>query len=182
MISADVKAALKDDKLMAVVKDLQELTKIQVLVGVPEVTAGRSDDGPSNAFLAYIHDNGSPKQNIPARPFMKPGIAYAQNSINRYMLAAARAQMNNDPEAVESNLMMAGMRGQSGIRHMITEGDFEPLKPATLRGRMRRRKFFKDMSAAKRKEVWPEIMASFKPLIDTGSLRQSISMVIRKLT
>ena len=60
-----VKTIKSAENLMA---DLQAIAQYQVLVGVPEEKDTRLKGEVGNAMLAYVHDNGSPKQGIPARP------------------------------------------------------------------------------------------------------------------
>ena len=177
-----------NSKLDQMVKDIIALTKKEVLVGVPEDKSTRDPDiwfekgsiqvrkpKINNATLAAIHDNGSPKQNIPARPFMKPGIAKAQDRINKGMLQAAKAQLNKDSAGVAKAFEKVGLVAQAGIRNVINEGEgFSPLQRSTLLGRLRRRKAAKKWTKDKRENV----MESMHPLIDTGQLRNSISYVV----
>ena len=68
------------DKVEDVLRAVKTLTRQQILVGVPSENAERQDDPgakPSpinNAQLAYVQEFGSPAQNIPARPFLIPGV------------------------------------------------------------------------------------------------------------
>lgn len=194
MVSAKVKVTAQEKlKLMDLAKDLMALSKTQVLVGVPAATSDRTDDAPNNAFLAYVHDNGSPVAGIPARPFMKPGIQKAQNRINKFLMAAAKASLEKDDAGVEQALMSAGLVAQGSIRNVINEGEgFAPLKRSTLLGRTRKRAYAwwkveggRDMTPEQRKSMRHEqresLMGSMHPLVDTGSLRGSISFVIRKM-
>ena len=163
---------MKVNKANKLVENLLLLAKRQVLVGVPEETDPRKDGkGIGNAALAYVHDQGSPAQNIPPRPFMIPGIMKAQDQINIELLAVAKAQLEENKEQVELHLKRAGLIAQSSIRNVINEGEgFTPLKRATLLARLRRRKAARKWSKDKREET----MASFHPLVDTGQLRNSV--------
>ena len=175
-------------------KSLLALTKKAVLVGVPSDSPTRKDGSKmNNATLACIHDNGSPLQKIPARPFMGPGIAKVQDKISSELGLATKAQLNNDKEKVDLHLNKAGLIASSSIKNVINDGDgFAPLKYSTLLARMRKRKGY----AAKRKRLskfkmkgdttayndlanqMGDVMSSFHPLVDTASLRNSISYVI----
>jgi hypothetical protein len=174
--------AKKDAKDL--MKELKALSKNRVLVGVPEEENDRGDGtGIGNAALAYIHDNGSPKQGIPARPFMQPGIARAQNRINNFMFIAAKKFMSNDKDGGMKALASAGLAAQNGIRGIIRDGvGFAPLKRGTLLGRIRKRKglynrFKKHPELSQDKEA---MMASFKPLMDTNEMLKSITYVIEE--
>jgi phage gpG-like protein len=128
---------------------------------VPSDKAERKDSNePSNAMLAYIHDNGSPAQNIPARPFMRPGIESAKGAIEAVMKLGAKKALDGDETAVVVSLHQAGLIAQRSIRARINEGIDPPLAESTLRARARK--------GAK----------GTKPLIRTGQLRNSINYVI----
>jgi hypothetical protein len=158
------------------IKDLLLLTKKEVLVGVPEEKDSRKEGEIGNAALAHIHDKGSPLAGIPARPFMIPGINNAQEKINIHLIAAAKAQLENAPDKVSISLNRAGIVAASSIKNVINDGEgFEPLKRATLLGRLRQRKAAKKWNKDKREDV----MSSMHPLIDTGSLRNSVSYVVK---
>jgi hypothetical protein len=176
LTATEVKTKINVNDLMATLK---ALSNNYVLVGVPAEENRRPvPDKVGNAQLARIHDKGSPKMNIPARPFMMPGIAKAQNKINKFMMGAAKAKLDNDQETMMVNLYEAGLSAQNGVRNIIrTSEGFEPLKRGTLLTRTRK--------TASRKKMWKgrwdkreEIMASLKPLIDTGELLKSISFVV----
>ena len=62
------------DNLRKLTQGIEVLTTMQVMVGVPDDKSGRREGEINNAELAYIHDKGAPEANIPARPFMEPGI------------------------------------------------------------------------------------------------------------
>lgn len=151
------------DKVGGLLASLKSLTKSRVLVGVPAEDAGRNDDGEpiNNAALAFIHDNGAPEINIPARPFMAPGIARAEDAIVKQMKAGAQKVLDGKPGAVDQTMHRVGLTAQSAIRNQINDGPFVPLSPRTLADRRRRGR------------------TGDQPLIDTGQLRNSINYVIR---
>jgi hypothetical protein len=149
-------------------KALAALEKTDVLVGIPREKAAREPDpktgkvpGINNAALGYIHNYGMPTKNIPARPFMEPGIKDVQGAISPRMGDAARAALTGRPDVVLRNLNAAGLVAQVGIQKKIRSGPFQPLKPATLAARRRRGR------------------TGTKPLIDTSQLLQHISYVVR---
>ena len=176
MFSISCMLGLGKDEVSTVVDDLLALTKKQVLVGVPEEEDPReSGAGIGNAALARIHDLGSPLAGIPARPFMGPGIAKAQDKINDQLFAAAKAQLNDKPEEVNIRLNRAGLVAQNSIKNVINQGEgFEPLKRGTMLARLRRRKAAGKWSKDKREAT----MESMHPLVDTGSMRNAIVYVV----
>ena len=59
------------NNVSALTKYLTELARNEVAVGVPETAPDK--DGASQAYIAAIHEFGSPRNNIPKRSF----LAYA---------------------------------------------------------------------------------------------------------
>src|SRR5712672_1378906 len=83
------------DRVDALLKELNALTKQEVLVGIPAEGADRDKGGGkiNNAQLGYIPEFGAPAANIPARPHLIPGVkAYRPTAIKR-LKAAAEAAM-----------------------------------------------------------------------------------------
>lgn len=145
------------------------LAKRQVLVGVPASTAGRSDGPIDNATLGYIHEFGSPAANIPARPFLHPGVASVGAKIAARLRVAAKLALDGKKSNLDRALTAVGLLAQNAVRAKITAGPFEPLSPRTRRKRERKLKGEK-LTAS---------LADRRPLIDTGALRRAITYVIR---
>lgn len=151
---------------------IKELTSSEVLVGVPAGEAEREAQASdikdavgqpiNNAALAYIHDRGAPEANIPARPFMEPGIEGEQENIEKRLSNAAKAALEGNVRSVENNMSAAGMVAAAGIKRKITEGIPPPLAASTISKR-RSRGFM-----------------GTKPLIETGQLRNSITYTFGK--
>lgn len=150
------------DKSFAVAASIKALANQQVLVGVPSSTAGRTDVPITNAVIGYIMENGSPSQNIPARPFLVPGVRNAMAEVRKRLRAAATTALSGNPGAVDRALHAVGLVAVNAVRKKITDGPFAPLAPSTLAQRQARGR------------------TGDRPLIDTGQLRQSITYVIRK--
>lgn len=145
---------------------IKVLSKQHVLVGVPDTKADREyekGEEINNAALAYIHNNGSPSQNIPARPFLEPGILDVEPRIQHYLRQVGTQSLNSNKNGVVKALEAVGLTAQNGVRARINTGPFEALKPGTLAARLRRGR------------------TGTKPLIDTGQLRNSITFVIGKV-
>lgn len=162
------------DHMAKVTAGIDLLATTRVMVGVPEDEASRQDGAMTNAALAYIHDNGAPEANIPARPFMRPGIARAQADIANYHKAAGELVFHGKPEAARKALMAAGQAAVNSIRATISEGIPPPLAQATVD----RRRIRSKGSKYRRKATGP---ADVTPLVDTGQMRNAITYVIRKV-
>lgn len=155
-------ASMIRNKFPMFVNSLKSLSS-DVLVGVPSTGTQRREKGAAmnNATLAYIHDNGSPAANIPARPFMRPGIKTVQSRIVETLKAGASGVLRADPGQVDKALNRAGLIAQSSIRAEINSGIAPPLAASTLAARRARGR------------------TGTKPLVDTAQLRNSINYVVR---
>lgn len=142
-------------------KAVHALVKKEVLVGVPEEHADRKKEGITNATLAYIHDTGSPAANIPARPFLNPGIQQVKDRIIVRLKQIGQKTLRGNLSSVEEGLNAVGLIAVNSIRAKITSGPFSPLAPSTIRARLRRGR------------------TGIRPLVDTGQLRNAINYVLR---
>lgn len=143
------------DRTKALRDAVNLLAKMEVLAGIPQDKSSRDGDI-GNATLGYIHNFGSPINNIPARPFLEPGISKAQDKIVGYLKEAGVKGLDGNANAVKTSLNRVGLTAQNSIRSMFTDNDWQELDARTVA----------------RKE-------SDRPLIDTGQLRKSISYVVR---
>ena len=142
---------------------LATLSRRIVVVGYPEdKSVSRSDAaGITNASLAFIQDRGSPANHIPPRPFLQPGVESVENPIQKRLAQGARAALDGDEGGVDKSLNAAGLTAQAGVRAYITNGNFTPLKPGTIKGRQRKG------------------FMGTKPLIVTGQLRNAVNYSLR---
>lgn len=161
---------MPDDAADKIRKAIQELSRKSILVGIPAEKDAR-DDGPmGNAALGFIHEHGSPAANIPARPFLAPGIEAAQDQITGYLEKAAVAALNGQP--FEEFFRQAGQAAVNSVDARIRAGIPPPLTPGTIAGRRRR-------SAGSDYRRKASSATDVTPLIDTGALLGSITYIIR---
>jgi hypothetical protein len=178
---------VKADRTKDFARHVTALTKTRVLVGVPsdddqphrgpgQIDPNeRKDAGPlNNATLAAIHDRGAPEANIPARPFMVPGMDRSLASVQAQLVRAGKAALAGDVKGMDQGLVGAGLKAVDGIRMTIQEGIPPPLSQVTIDRRRQRTKG----SSYRREAKSPE---DVKPLIDTGQLLHSISFIVRKI-
>jgi hypothetical protein len=147
-------------------KALDGLLKREVLVGIPASNAARDPEpgespAATNALIGYVHEYGSPAKNIPARPFLHPGIADARADIEVHMKKAGQMALAGKMDEISQELEKVGLIAQVSVQRKITEGPFEPLAPATLAARRARGR------------------TGTNPLLDTGQLRRAISYIVR---
>ncbi len=184
---------VKQDRVAALMQAIEMLRHRAVFVGIPAEFAQRDDDAPiTNAQIGYINEFGSPKQNIPPRPHLVPGVrAYmpqAQLRLKKAIVAACDNSLTAPPpsedvrkpqpsmtqiqseakrakplDPVLKQLNAIGVEAVVSVKKVITDGLSPPLVPATL-------------AARKRAGFTGE-----KPLIMTSDYLRHISYVIRKV-
>lgn len=149
------------DKVASVLKAVEAIKNSRVLVGIPQEENARTDNSPiGNAGIGYIQENGSPANNIPARPFLIPGVKKVQDEAMKILADGARDALNEGD--TNKALTKAGILASSSVKKTLQAGEgFEPLSERTLMARQR--KGFKGT----------------KPLIRTGQLRNSITFVVK---
>lgn len=152
---------VRADKAQSVLDSLRSLTRKDVLVGIPEDGNAREEGEFGNAGIGYINENGSPKQNIPARPHLKPGVASVQDQTLMHLKSAAQKAMEGDEAGALTSLDRAGAVAANGVKRYMTITGFTPLADATVAARQRRER------------------TGIKPLIDTGEYRREITHVVR---
>lgn len=151
------------DGVAALMKALHALTGRDILVGIPSTATARKEPGEKadNAMLGYIHEFGAPAANIPARPFLVPGVEAAAMQVTQRLRNAAAAALVGDAVRVNQQMVGAGMAAASSVKNRINDGITPALSEHTLAAR--KAKGYKGT----------------KPLVRTGQLRNSITYVIR---
>ncbi|MDN7413504.1 hypothetical protein QZM42_33805 [Burkholderia vietnamiensis] len=155
---------MKIDRLDEVLKSISGLVQKQVLVGVPDSTAGRKDESEplSNAEIGYILEHGSPANNIPERPHLVPGVQDARPKFEPQLQKGVEAALDGDLEKVNRSLNRAGLVAQNSVRAKINSNIPPKLADSTLAARRRRG------------------ITRENTLVDTGQYRNAITYVIRK--
>lgn len=144
-----------------ILQALKEVGKKDVLVGIPEGKSEREDTDIGNAAIGYINENGSPAQNIPARPHLVPGVRKAQAETIPLLKSAAQSILAGDSSAANRDLNQAGFLAANTVKMYIRDACFVPLSPVTISKRLRKGR------------------TGDAPLIDTGEYRDSITYVVR---
>lgn len=152
---------VRSDNAQSILDALKTLANKDVLVGIPESKDERDDGDIGNAAIGYINENGSPAQNIPPRPHLKPGVRSVEQDFMPHLKSAARKALEGDAEGAVTSLDRAGTVAANGVKRYITITGFTPLADATIANRLRRGR------------------TGNKPLIDTGEYRRSITHIVR---
>ena len=150
-----------------VMKAVKHLSSMEVLVGIPSTTAGRTDTPINNAEIGYLMETGSPAQNIPERPFLVPGVENATKQFVPHLKAAGKAALAGNIQHIERDLDRAGFIAATAVRAKINSNIPPPLSPRTIYKRKHRKE------APRQGE---------QTLVDTGNLREAIIHVVIKTT
>ena len=150
-------------------KILEILNRYRIEIGVFSNDTERTEEeekislGLTNAELMYIHENGSPIRNIPARPVLDMTIKYANDELLNDMFdKIINNVLNNNwkEKDIELELKKLCVRLQNYARDIIylNDGRLAPNSP----------------EVAKRKK-------GNHPLFDTGQLARSITCQLIKI-
>ena len=183
--SINIEYKVTVDQVADFLEALKNMTAKQVLAGFPEDEAPREDaegnpEPITNAALGYIHNFGAPEQNIPARPFMIPGIEASADKISSYMQQAGTAALDGNQQQMDGAMLAAALTAKSGIQNKITDGPFEPLAESTLKARARRGRSGAQGELDRRDAGEEPGTADARPLTDTGQLRQAVQGIVRE--
>jgi hypothetical protein len=177
------------DKMADIIKAISELGAKDVLVGIPDSAPEREDGPISNAQIGYIQETGSPANNLPARPFLVPGVAEVQGKCAERLKKGATAALSGNLSGAESSLNAAGLTAQNSVKAKINSNIAPELSPETIRNRNKSRKtkslrksekdYLKALDSGT-SAADAQSAAGIVSLINTGQLRNSITFVVRK--
>ena len=167
------------DNVAKMLREVEELTSARLLIGLPGKTADRKGDGGgkdpiNNPTIGYIMEMGAPEANIPARPFLVPGVAAAQDECIALMKEGARKALGGQKGAADGAMNKAGMAAVSAVQQRILSNIPPPLSETAIRDRWNRQK------ARKGKPIPRSFRDSVVALINTGAFYRAITYVIRK--
>jgi hypothetical protein len=178
------------DTVNARVKAIQQITKTQVFIGIPESKTSRKSNDVTNAQLGYIHEFGSPARNIPARPWLIPGVRKAARDYMPHLRGAAEAALDGKPTIAIRELNEAGLIASQSAKRTMATGNFVPLSPATVRqrqyarGTQSMRTSEKQYLALVKQGVSPataQLATGIRPLINTRQLFNSVTYVLTRI-
>lgn len=154
-------ATMTTDKLASLINAINDLTKKDVLVGIPASDPGNRDKPITNAEIGYILDTGSPAKNIPARPFLVPGVAEVQSRCADKLGQAAEAALDGNKAGAMRALHQAGLIAENSVKAKINSNIQPALAESTLAKRRARG------------------VTRENTLVDTGGMRNSVTHVVR---
>ncbi len=188
MLNGFTNVTITKDLTKDIIKSLEYLAKKTVCIGIPDSTMhpdskisnaqllyihtnGIRDkdmisemqhnqdnkDGPySEAYKLYVHEHGSPLWQSPPRPVLEPAIDNSKEQVAELMKDTVNVALKGDN--ISPALNQVGMQGQNIVRKWFTDPNnkWAPNAPSTIKAK-----------------------GSENPLIDKGSLRKSITYIIK---
>lgn len=157
---------IKKNGIKAFAAQIKALTQSRVLVGIPSSTTDREPEPGeketiNNATIGFIMENGAPEMNIPARPWLGPGVKLAEDNIAKRYKAGAQAILDGKVADAEAVHTVVGLETVATIKKHIVDGPFVSLAESTLAERRRRGR------------------TGTKPLNDSSQFRNSVNFVVR---
>jgi hypothetical protein len=180
------------DRTAELGKLLEEVSRLQVYVGIPEEKSSRPGDGEiTNAELCYIHTHGSPLHGIPARPIIEPAIEAEDNkeAISVELSEALKSVLDGKPQTARAHLEKAGQEGEESARDWFEDprNQWPPNSPETVRRkieRLRGKRKAAALAAYEGGQSTYEYRGSTHSvnleLVDTEELRKSITYVVKE--
>lgn len=158
------------DRVASVAQAAAYLANTRVMVGVPAANTerrpedGEKETGITNAELGYLHENGVPEKNIPARPWLFPSVRqHGPEVAARLKKVGELAFEGGGQPKAEQGLNALGLYAQTFVKAKLRDGPFVPLSPRTIAARRARG------------------VTRTKPLLDTLQLLNSVTYVVRRV-
>jgi len=190
MINGNISVSVSQDKTKSLLEALRALSRVDVLVGVPEENGSREGEKVTNAELAFIHSKGSPIKGIPARPFVEPAIEDRDNSemISVELRKAASSALDGNTDGMSRALVRAGMQAQNAVRDWFTnpKNNWAPNSSYTILQKIKKKKDSTSRDIVRYVDEGGSLSditgleGMTKPMIDTDELRKSVTYVIRE--
>ena len=141
---------------------IAQIPSRRLLIGIPAEENPRGDEI-GNAALGFIHEHGSPARNLPARPFLVPGVRDAEAQAVGVLEKPTAEALTKGVDVLARGMEKAGLVCQAAVKkRIVSQEGFAPLSPRTIEARQR--KGYKGEKA----------------LIRTGQLLNSVTYVVRE--
>ena len=126
----------------ALSKAFEKLKRSAIYVGIANDSSknDREETPIKNSELGWIHERGSPSSNIPARPFLEPGVLSVKDDIKKKMEMAASAMLDGNESEAEAVLSSIASDSAEAVRNYVRKNNssFAPLASSTLAQRLRK--------------------------------------------
>lgn len=130
--------------------EIKKLNKLQVRVGFQQ--GDEQEEGVDLLDIAMWNELGT--SSSPSRPFMRKSVDENEEKINAFLNVQIKKLAKGEATA-EQVFKAVGAFQKGLVQEKIKNGEFEPNSPYTIKKK-----------------------GSDKPLIDTGTMRQSVNFVI----
>lgn len=134
------------------IKEISNLSSLCVKVGFRS-GFNTEEDGADVCQVATWNEFGT--THIPPRPFLRQSVENRKSEISSYMAAQKKKFLKGT--GAKNILNEIGLFQKKNVQAEITEGSFVPNAPSTIK-----------------------IKGSSRPLIDTGTMRQSVQYFVTK--
>lgn len=134
------------------IKEISNLSSLCVKVGFRS-GSNTEEDGADVCQVATWNEFGT--THIPPRPFLRQSVENRKSEISSYMAAQKKKFLKGT--GAKNILNEIGLFQKKNVQAEITEGSFVPNAPSTIK-----------------------IKGSSRPLIDTGTMRQSVQYFVTK--
>lgn len=159
------------------VKRLEEIKEARVKVGVLD-DGKRSEERLTVAQIAAIHEYGTEDGRIPARPFVKPTFDKQRDKLVK-MAKNLMGQVIDGKISVKQGLNLLGSQLAADIKATVVAGVPPPNALSTIIRKARKSKKFTAVAENIGQAFGQAgILASVKPLIDTGRMLGAITWVV----
>ncbi len=178
----DADVYVSQDNVKSILAAIRDLTSKRVMIGIPAENAERPDSEVTNALIGYVLETGAPERNLPARPFLVPGVEAITETATTRLKRAGISALQGNPSDANNQLVAIGLLGAGSVKDKMDTGPFAPLADATLENRVSKKGGSQVGAAeelASRKAGNPPGTDLAQPLIDTGNLQNSVTYVVR---
>lgn len=136
----------------------------------PDANLENSDNTYNNAQILQLMEFGSPINNIPPRKLLEPVLKKYNAQIQKHLDLVIQAILAGEKDVADNLMEKLALRVQNWCKLFFTDEDnnWQPNSPITIYGGWMRNK-------VSGKPIYIKGKGSDKPLIDTGSLRSSVS-------
>ena len=175
-------AVTTKDNTPQMLQAMRELARTRVYVGIPASAKPRPpEDGITNAEIGYVQEHGQPETNLPARPFLVPGVMAVHQQTIAFFQQAQNAALDGNLAQARRFMNRAGLNAAASVQNHIPTAGWAPLSQRTIDERLEKHPFVYTRDPVTNKRTRRQALASdVTPLVDTGALRQSITYVSRR--
>lgn len=153
--------------LAALRKRVRNINADQSYVKVGHLGGATRNDGLTNATVGVIQEFGSPENNIPARPWLRPPVANFRPQFNQMIAEALRAELRGEP-SLHKTLGLIGAKAVAEIKKYVTAGD--PIPPPNAPSTLARKTAKSKRGATK----------APRTLVDTGQMVNGVTFAVVK--